>query len=173
MKQKIYLQSFVSMKNFARTTTILLSVLFSLTTLAIAQSDAGVQIPGTGNTIPQDPEAVWEMFKDDLGGDQRNTTDFPSVWNTPVNTGVAHIFHTIVESNPRVNETPLEYGDWIGGFYLDDDSIRRCGGARMWTGTYTINLALFGNDGSVPQKNGFYGGELVEFRAKSFFRVLT
>jgi PKD repeat protein len=89
---------------------------------------------------------------------------FPSIWNTPINTGVAHIFHTIVESNPRVNEIPLQYGDWIGGFYLDDDNNTKCGGARMWTGTYTINLALFGNDGAVSYKNGFNGGELVEFR---------
>jgi PKD repeat protein len=89
---------------------------------------------------------------------------YPPLWNTAVNTGNAHIFSTPLSANPRVNDMPLQYGDWFGGFYLDENGNRKCGGARMWTGISSVNLALFGNDGSVPEKNGFASGELVEFR---------
>jgi hypothetical protein len=90
--------------------------------------------------------------------------DYPPIWNTPINTGTVHGFILMLESNPRINDIPLQPGDWIGGFYLDDNGERKCGGARMWNGSVNVMLTLFGNDGYTPEKDGFSGGELVEFR---------
>ncbi|HRW97222.1 MAG TPA: hypothetical protein P5104_06810, partial [Bacteroidales bacterium] len=92
------------------------------------------------------------------------SSGYPPIWENPVFTGFAHGYIVKLEANPRINDIPLEYGDWIGGFYLDDDGNRRCGGAAMWSGTYNIIITLFGDDNMTTIKDGFAGGELIQFR---------
>jgi hypothetical protein len=93
-----------------------------------------------------------------------NQGSFPPLWDVPVNTGYSHTYFVILSANPRVNDFSLEYGDWIGGFYLDDDGNKKCGGARMWNGDQAISVTLFGNSPYTSHKDGFSNGELIEFR---------
>jgi hypothetical protein len=112
---------------------------------------------------PTDPEAVWELIRNDLEGDGRDGQGYPPTWNEVVQTDKIHGYIINLAANPRINDIPLEYGDWIGGFFLRNGE-RVCGGARMWTGTQNSTVILYGDDGLTPIKDGFSGGELIEFR---------
>jgi alpha-tubulin suppressor-like RCC1 family protein len=87
----------------------------------------------------------------------------------PVNTGTALMTH-VISSALHLNNNQTVLG--IAAKYVDDYGNLQCGGGRVPNSnnynTYyvygsTMNIALFGNDGSTPEKNGFYGGEEINF----------
>ena len=83
-------------------------------------------------------------------------------------------FHNVIipidPANPRINGIALEYGDFIGAFYYDEETgEERCGGYTEWkpdgNPLYRINVMLKGDNNpglSEWTKNGFAMGE--EFR---------
>ena len=113
--------------------------------------------------IPTDPDNFWELIREDLDSGMRSNGNFPPIWDEPSITETIHGYIVPLSSYPRVNDIPLKYGDYIGGFYLLNGE-RKCGGARMWTGQENIILTLFGDDTSTPEKDGFSYGEVIEFR---------
>jgi hypothetical protein len=113
--------------------------------------------------IPTDPDYFWELIREDLDSGMRSNGNFPPIWDEPSITETIHGYIVPLSSYPRVNDIPLKYGDYIGGFYLLNGE-RKCGGARMWTGQENIILTLFGDDTSTPEKDGFSYGEVIEFR---------
>lgn len=133
--------------------------------------------PGSNvNTYPPDQSREGFSFKGYVGDSYINVTEdristakyeistpFPYLWNEPINTGRAHGYIVTLGSNPRINNIPLEPGDWIGGFY-NDDNVKKCGGARIWNAEENVILTLYGNDNNTQLKDGFNGGEVIEFR---------
>ena len=114
--------------------------------------------------LPTDPDQMWELTKEGTDSGIRSNGNYPPIWEHPVNTGTIHNYIVNLAANPRVNNIPLQPGDWMGGFYLDDNNVLRCGGSRMWTGTENVMITLFGDDNMTPEKDGFDFGELIEFR---------
>jgi membrane-associated protease RseP (regulator of RpoE activity) len=60
--------------------------------------------------------------------------------------------------NPAFGNEPLQTGDFIGVFYLNDDLMTACGGAVQWQGE-NAQLTAFGNDAFTPEKDGFKTGD--------------
>ncbi|MBE0639081.1 MAG: hypothetical protein IH598_11225, partial [Bacteroidales bacterium] len=155
------------------------SVVFLLVVIEmLAASSLRAAEPGADSASQFNFEnsAVTNYFLDDLTEERKkqildsllqveNTrgSGFPPVWDTPVNTGTIHGYIINLAANPRINDIPLQPGDYMGGFFLRN-GVRVCGGARMWTGTENVILTLFGDDNTTPIKDGFSGGELIEFR---------
>jgi len=107
-----------------------------------------------------------------------NTPELPSKYGSPDNpentnppgweiaafTDRIHGMVILLESNPRINDIAIQPGDFIGGFYLDGNGNRVCGGLHEWDGTVNIGFPLFGDDPDTPEKDGFAFSELIEFR---------
>jgi len=90
---------------------------------------------------------------------------FPPIWDEPVNTGDYHGIIVKLIANPRINDIPVQQGDYIGGFFLDLDGNRKCGGASVWSGTENIAFSLFKDNPATPGiKEGFSYSETIEFR---------
>jgi len=79
-------------------------------------------------------------------------------WFT-TNTGNSHSI-MLTEFDPVIGEEPLVYGDFIGVFFTDFDGQLRCGGKTIWTGE-NQGLAVWGDDGTTPEKDGFAPGEAM------------
>jgi len=90
----------------------------------------------------------------------------PPGWEV-VPTGSQHIIAVPLETNPRIFEVPIQPGDFVGVFYIDDSNQLKCGGATAWTGTENIAVIAFGNDIFSPVKNGFDVGEEFQWRIYS------
>ncbi len=73
-------------------------------------------------------------------------------------------------ANPRIIETPLNAGDYIGVFYTNPFGQKICGGAAMWTGDESIAVIAQGDDPFTPFKDGFSYGEAFEWRFYSYAR---
>jgi len=165
MKQRIYYR----IMKVTQTFPVILWLFFSsflFATYTHAQTIKGEQST-EGITIfklPTDPDQMWELTKEGTDSGIRSNGNYPPIWEHPVNTGTIHNYIVNLAANPRVNNIPLQPGDWMGGFYLDDNNVLRCGGSRMWTGTENVMITLFGDDNMTPEKDGFDFGELIEFR---------
>lgn len=88
----------------------------------------------------------------------------PPGWDYQSNTENPHGVIVVLGANPRINNIPIQYGDYIGAFYEDDNGELKCGGADFWNGTENIIFAVFGNDPSTPEKDGFSYGEVMHFK---------
>ncbi|OQX82427.1 MAG: hypothetical protein B6D64_00320 [Bacteroidetes bacterium 4484_276] len=86
-------------------------------------------------------------------------TLLPPGWDIP-NSPNTHSISIPLTANPMFEENPLNVGDFIGGFYLDDTQVEQCGGAIQWLGQ-DIVLTAFGDDTFTPEKDGFGDGELL------------
>jgi len=72
--------------------------------------------------------------------------------------------HTIaipLSVNPTLFGEPLEPGDFIGVFYLDNNGNESCGGYEVWTGTENLALTAYGDDNTTPVKEGFAANEEI------------
>lgn len=76
-----------------------------------------------------------------------------SVWNT---------------SKPDICGTPLQVGDLIGGFYVDDYGELKCGGYGIWSPENNTAVILQGNDTYTTQKDGFNSNEIINWRFYSW-----
>ena len=61
---------------------------------------------------------------------------------------------------PVFNDEPLDYGDYIGVFYLDDEGLPACGGAIRFNFEETV-ISAFGDDNFTGEKDGFQTGDAL------------
>lgn len=92
--------------------------------------------------------------------------EWPPIWEVPQENSPSapHFIVVTLVSNPRINDLPLEEGDFIGGFYTDDNGDLQCGGARAWNDTTNIGIALHKDDYNTPEKDGFSNSEQIYFK---------
>lgn len=79
--------------------------------------------------------------------------------------------HTIIvteESYPRIFETPIQPGDYIGVFYEDDNNELKCGGAVEWPGSGNTAVVAQGNNFFTSEKDGFAVGETFKWKLYSW-----
>jgi len=72
--------------------------------------------------------------------------------------------HTIaipLSANPTLFGEPLEPGDYIGVFYIDNNGNEACGGYEIWTGDQNLALTAYGDDNTTPVKEGFAANEEI------------
>jgi hypothetical protein len=84
-------------------------------------------------------------------------TQLPPGWEIVV-TPNTHSISIPLVANPQFEGNPLEAGDFIGVFYLDEMQEEKCGGAIQWLGE-DIVLTAFGDDSFTTEKDGFSDGE--------------
>jgi hypothetical protein len=92
----------------------------------------------------------------------------PPGWEFQATTSSPHGMIIMLEANPRINDIPLNPGDYIGAFYTDDNNELKCAGADFWLGDENIIFAIFGDDNSTPEKDGFSYGEQMYFKVYSY-----
>lgn len=100
---------------------------------------------------------VVNIFDQDFQG---VTTACDPAWDFTI----TNLFHTIsipLSANPNIFGEPLEAGDWIGVFYLDDYGNEQCGGNTQWTGNSNVVVNAYGDDQTSPEKDGFANGEPI------------
>jgi len=106
-----------------------------------------------------------------LSDDGQYRNDYPPIWDQPLGGGSGMGIICKGQSNPRVNNVPLEINDFIGGFYTDDFGELRCGGASPWPGTSGVVISLKGNNPDTPEKDGFSYQEQIYFKVFSWERM--
>lgn len=79
-----------------------------------------------------------------------------------------HIISVPLQSDPNINAFPLLPGDYIGVFYLNDEGELACGGASEWLADQNTGIIAFGNDSFTTEKDGFAGGETINFKFYSW-----
>ncbi|MFP4471717.1 MAG: hypothetical protein ACLFPE_13620, partial [Bacteroidales bacterium] len=62
----------------------------------------------------------------------------PPGWEYQSNTTNPHGIIVVLDANPRINNIPINPGDYIGAFYTDDFGDLKCGGADVWLGNANI-----------------------------------
>jgi PKD repeat protein/subtilisin family serine protease len=97
---------------------------------------------------------------------------FPPGWEHEP-TSTMHVIAVTLESNPRLFESPLEAGDFVGVFYHDDNGELKCGGACQWDGTENIAVTAFGNNFFTPFKDGFDVNETFHWKIYSMEKSLS
>ena len=96
---------------------------------------------------------------------QKEACDFPPIWDYPNSSDGAHAIIIRNSANPRINDIPLQPGDYIGGFYTDDYGELKCGGAKCWVGgNLDIMFSLFKDNPDTPEKDGFVFGETIHYK---------
>jgi hypothetical protein len=94
----------------------------------------------------------------------RSPNGFPPGWEySQASPNICGII-VFLEANPRINQIPLQPGDYIGAFYTDENQQLRCAGADYWLGDENIIFTVFGNDPDTPEKDGFIPGETMHFK---------
>ncbi|MFP4469569.1 MAG: T9SS type A sorting domain-containing protein [Bacteroidales bacterium] len=81
----------------------------------------------------------------------------PSGWEFAF-TPTSHVISIPETVAPQFNGLPLQNGDYIGVFYLDEDLNEACGGAIQWQLEGSV-ISAFGDDSFTVEKDGFAGGE--------------
>ncbi|MCF8366505.1 MAG: T9SS type A sorting domain-containing protein [Bacteroidales bacterium] len=75
-----------------------------------------------------------------------------------------HIISVFTSANPNLCGIPMEPGDYIGLFYMNDNGEETCGGCAQWTGTENVPLIAYGDDNYTTIKDGFAQGETLLWR---------
>ena len=97
--------------------------------------------------------------------DYIDVNDYPTAWDV-IQTGSSHLIS--IPSSIIFGALPLQYGDYVGVFYLDETSQEKCGGFSIWDSTNSKVVVAFGDDMTTdPQKEGFGANEV--FQWKVFF----
>ncbi|NCA85525.1 MAG: hypothetical protein EOM83_08120 [Clostridia bacterium] len=103
-------------------------------------------------------------FANDTSAALRNIGGFPPGWEYSSASSDIHGVIVFLEAIPRINDIPLQPGDYIGAFYTDNNQQLRCAGADYWLGDENIIFTVFGNDPDTPEKDGFAPGETMYFK---------
>ena len=83
--------------------------------------------------------------------------DYPAGWDV-IHTGSSHLIS--IPLDIQVIGEQFAYGDFIGAFYLDENSQEKCGGYTIWDDESNKVVAAFGDDLTTdPEKEGFVEGE--------------
>lgn len=85
-----------------------------------------------------------------------------------VHTPSTHIISIKLSVNPNINGFPIQPGDYIGAFYLDNNGQKKCGGAVEWLGNQNTGIIAYGDDSFTPEKDGFSSGELIHWKVYSW-----
>lgn len=126
--------------------TVVLAMLFAGS--IVAQSGSSLNEEETIKSLEM--EKILEQYKKN----QLMENDLPPGWEFSTSDKV-HIISVFLSANPNLCGIPIEPGDYIGVFYIDDDGNEACGGAAVWTGTENVGLAVYGDDTWTPEKDGF------------------
>lgn len=138
-----------------------LLIVMLLTIDLTAQSGVSITTPDRQNS----PE--FQKLMEQYEANQLLDGDLPPGWEFSTS-DKAHIISVTTGSNPNLCGVPIEPGDYIGVFYIDDNGEEACGGAGMWTGTANMALVAYGDDSYTPGKDGFSGGELMNWYVYSY-----
>jgi hypothetical protein len=103
-------------------------------------------------------------YRDFLLSGNHSRQNLPPGWEYQTNSSNPHGIIVFLSANPRINEIPLQPGDFIGAFYTDDYGNLKCGGADFWLEDENIIFGAFGNDSETPEKDGFFPGETMYFK---------
>ena len=68
-------------------------------------------------------------------------------------------------STVSIDQVISDYSLRIGAFYIDDNNQLKCGGISDINGNSSFSIALFGDDSSTPEKDGFSSGEAIHWIA--------
>jgi len=110
-----------------------------------------------------------EKYIEDYGTDgTRYGNEWPPMWDVPDHMQPFHGFIITLEADPRINDYSINRGDFIGGFYTDDNGDLRCGGATLWYDTIGVGFSLFKDNPGTPEKDGFHEGETIQFKLFSW-----
>nr|NQU91315.1 T9SS type A sorting domain-containing protein [Bacteroidota bacterium] len=93
----------------------------------------------------------------------QNICELPAGWDHAV-TGQLHLINIPLSANPEIFGVPLDAGDWIGVFYLDENGGEACGGAVQWNGISGVVMKAYGDDPFTTEKDGFDTGEKLRWR---------
>ena len=102
---------------------------------------------------------------------------YPPTWNPVIpNTLInPHEMVIMMSANPRINTIPINPGDFIGAFFVDNNGQMQCAGADYWQDLTPINLPdtgivfpIFADNTQTPEKDGFTYNELIHFRIFSW-----
>lgn len=86
-----------------------------------------------------------------------DVNDYPTGWDV-IQTGSSHLIS--VPLSVQVIGDPLNYGDFLGVFYLDENNQQKCGGYAIWDDENNKVVTAFGDDPTTdPEKEGFASGE--------------
>lgn len=96
-------------------------------------------------------------------------SNLPPGWEFEEAAAKHPIFLTI-DSNPRIFEVPLNPGDFIGVFYMNDDDSLKCGGAIEWNDTASVAVVANGDNPFTSAKDGFEYGEAFTFKLYSMLK---
>jgi hypothetical protein len=165
MKRIVTFYSSINTTIFAGKKGFLIFLLACITSLGLNGAPfVGVEFEDGADTT-RSLSQIERLMLEFNTGDPIRDGGFPPIWDVPVTSGGnVHGIIVMLEANPRVNEIPLNPGDYIGGFYTDDYGELRCGGATEWNGTENIIYSLFFDDVDTPEKDGFSYGEQIYFK---------
>jgi hypothetical protein len=95
---------------------------------------------------------------------QTQAQGLPPGWEISDGSSNIHGMIVYLDANPRVNDIPLQPGDYIGTFYLNDAGEEVCAGADFWLGDENIIFTVFGDDQDTPEKDGFAYAEVMRIK---------
>ncbi len=101
--------------------------------------------------INYNPEATIED-----GSCEYDTNNTEAPWEVTI-TGSNHTIVVDGAATVDLNGMPIEIGDAIGVFYMDDNGDYQCAGFVDWTGT-TNSIAAQGDDTTTDEVDGFVAG---------------
>jgi hypothetical protein len=92
----------------------------------------------------------------------------PQGWDFVTTSSNPHGIIVMLDANPRINDMPIEAGDYIGVFFTDNSGNLICGGADFWPGDENIIFTANGDDPETPEKDGFSYAEQMYFKVYSW-----
>ncbi|MCF8364647.1 MAG: hypothetical protein K9H16_02615, partial [Bacteroidales bacterium] len=119
------------------------------------------------------PSIFWESSEINFDsllniGNTKSSYVIPPGWNDPINTGNVAGVIIAYEADPNINGIPINQGDMIGAFFVDENGDMRCGGIIHWPDTAGIVMTVYGDDNSTPEKEGFAYAEYINYKLFSW-----
>jgi len=92
----------------------------------------------------------------------------PSGWEYVTTSSNPHGIIIMLDANPRINDIPIQAGDYIGAFFTDENGDLKCAGADFWLGDANIIFTVNGDEASTPEKDGFAYAEQMYYKVYSW-----
>jgi hypothetical protein len=92
--------------------------------------------------------------------------NLPPGWNYTI-TPIFHVIAITLSAQPAINDLPISPGDYIGVFFIRNDSLI-CGGAVEWAGDINVAVVAYGDDFLTTIKDGFNSGETLNWKIYSW-----
>jgi len=91
----------------------------------------------------------------------------PAIWGPSTNTGGdinPHFVMIPIGTVPKINNTPINPGDWIGAFYENDNGVLKYAGGTYWKGTGGTIFSIMGDYPIGAPKNGFAYDDPIHYK---------